>query len=237
LLAVTHRNLGECLIDLERINTEDRWREAESHFRTSLHIENKINPYSRLISEIYYQLARLRAKESKPSLARKELENCISTAEEGHNGLVASIAKNRLLWLDVKEKNLRWRDIAERVDLIGDSLGVRQDHSWAARTKINSNINLAHLLIKEDLHEVAAKLLEENLEVLKKNKDLRREGDLIRIMSTLGGILFISEMTGYKIDYKALIKREYPEVEKYFQEKGYHTLSEVWDRSFYYGYS
>jgi hypothetical protein len=237
LSATARRNLGECVLDLDSGEAEDRWREAEAYFLSALELERSINPVSYLNSETYYQLAKLYEKQSKPKQVRRELEQCITTAEESRHGLVAAIAKNRLLWLDIQEKNLPWDKIAQRWDLIADSLRGRSSHSWAARTLINSNVNAARLLMKENQYAIARECLLENLNIIRKNKMLRRGEDLTRIAKTLAGLQLIAEAQHEPQQYWTLINSEFTAVSTHIQEMGWNYPKEVWEGRSYYGYS
>ncbi len=230
LLAVAHRNLGECILDLNDGPLEDSVRrEADSHYQSALGLEKQRNPTSHLISEIYYQLAKLAEKQSQPvEIIRQELNNCVASAEESHHGLMAAIAKNWLLWLDVKERNLKWNDIAQKWELVADSLRGRREHSWSARTLLNSNIEAARLLMNEEPDGLSQERLDENLGIIRGNSFLRRRGDLVRIIKTLAGLQILADRRPDKQDYWKLLQSEFAEAGKLAQALGWSTPQEAW---------
>jgi tetratricopeptide (TPR) repeat protein len=230
LLAVAYKNLGECVLSLGNKDQEERWREAESHFQTALEHEKSIRLYSHLTPEIHYQLAKLAEKMSQHNKVRRELDDCISSAEESRHGLVATIAKNKLLWIDVKEKDLYWNDIAERWDLLADSLRARLGHSWAARTLINSNVNAARILMKEKQYGIAKEHLQENLNIFRANVNLRRQGDLDRIAMTLAGLHLISDSQQDGKDYWVLLNSEFADAGKHISALDVNSPEKIWKR-------
>jgi len=236
LLAVTYRNLGECVFELVEGEPRDRWREAESHFHSALHHEKRVQPVSHLESEIHYQLARLSEKQSKAEEAAEHLRACIASAEESQFGLMATIAKNRLFWIDAKEREASWEESAEKWDLIADSLRRRIKHSWAARTLMNSNVNIAQLLLKEQRIELACQHLQENLQIVRENTRLRRGGDFERIARTLAGLQVIEEDQRGALQYWNLLESEFADAGDYIQAMSWASPGEVWKRSYYYGY-
>jgi hypothetical protein len=186
LLAVAHRNLGECLLSIEEKNVEERWREAESHFQSALNHEKQIRLFSHLIAETQYQLAKLTKQRGQTNEERDQLKQCIDSAEESQYGLIAAIAKNRLFWLDINQRGHQWDAVAETWDLLADHLRAHKNHSWATRTLINANIRVAKALIRKGDSDKAKAHLLENLSLLRLNPNLRRESDLDRIIVTLG---------------------------------------------------
>lgn len=227
LMAVVHRNLGECILDL-CASPEDDFREANSHLQTALVLEEKVNSYSNLIAETYYQLSRLSEKQTQKQQGRQYLEMCITTAQVSHYGLMAVIAKNRLFWMDVAERNLIWNELTLRWDLISDFLKGYVRNSWAARTLLNTNIKMAVLLRREGKLKKGSELLHENLGILESNQFLRRKGDLDRIVQTLAGLqLFEDDLHGQH-DYWGLLKTEFIETQTYVNKMGWSRYQDAW---------
>jgi tetratricopeptide (TPR) repeat protein len=228
LLAVAHRNLGECKFNIEDDPLEDRFREAENHFQTALQIENKMNPFSFLIADIYYQLAKLAERKSSTKEVREQLNKCLYQAEVCRYGLLTAIAKNWLIWLDVQEKSLHWDQIAQRWDLVADALRARSRHSWAARTLLNSILNVAHMLFLENNYELCQAYLQENLSILRGNINLRRRGDSLRIARTLAGLQLIENKLQGNQNFWQLLNSEFSNAGIYVSSLGWSSPQEAW---------
>jgi tetratricopeptide (TPR) repeat protein len=231
LLAVTHRNLGECILSLKDKETEDRWREAESHFQSALTYEQKIRLYSNLIAETCYQLARLAKQKGQLAEERNQLEKCIDYAEESRHGMMAAIAKNRLFWLDLSEQSKTWNDVAEQWELLSDFLRVHGRHSWSLRTLINANVRVAKKLLDENRPGDAKKYLQDNLSLLRNNSNLRRKGDLERVILTLAGLHIISSAEKDGVDYWSLLESEFGAAKSHALSIGASNPNEAWKRS------
>ncbi len=188
LLAVAHRNLGECILSIEEKDVEERRLEAESHFQSALTHEGQIRFSSHLIAQTLYQLAKLASQKGQTNEERDLLKHCIDSAEESQDGLTAAIAKNRLFWLDFNQEGRQWDTVTETWDLLADHLRAYKSHSWASRTLINSNIRAAKALMKTGDSKNAKVHLLENLSLLRANLNLRRGSDLDRIIVTLAGL-------------------------------------------------
>jgi len=227
LMAVTHRNLGECILDLGGL-PEDAFREAESHLQTAITIEGSLNPFSNLISETYYQLARLELKRTKMEQARQYLQMCVTSAQVNHFGMMSAIAQNRLMWLDIDEKKLGGETLGQRWGLVSANLRGFAANSWAGRTLINANIKMASLMMIETQLQKGQEMLEENLDLIRSNQNLRRKGDLMRIVKTLAGLQTYEDGHSGQRDFWGLLKNEFRDAGIYAFEMGWLTPQEAW---------
>jgi tetratricopeptide (TPR) repeat protein len=208
LLAVTHRNLGECILFIKDKPIEERQREAESHFQSALSLERKFSPLSPLVAEIYYQLAKLESQRGLSIKEQSRLVQCIDSAEESQHGLMVAIAKNRLFWCSFSENRPSWNAVTDCWEILADSLRAHKRHGWALRTLIESNIRVAKQLINERADD-ARKHLQENLDLFRGNPNLRHGSDLDKIIKTLAGLQIISIVKKYGGQYWNLLDSEF----------------------------
>ncbi len=228
LLAVAHRNLGECILSIEEKDVEERQREAESHFQSALTHERRIRFSSHLIAETLYQLAKL-ASQKLTNEERNLLKQCIDSAEESQHGLVAAIAKNRLFWLDFNQEGRQWDTVTETWDLLADHLRAYKSHSWALRTLIDSNIRAAKALMKKGDSNNAQVHLLENLSLLRANSNLRRGSDLDRIIVTLAG-LQLTNPDKEESQYWSLLGSEFIEAMNHSIKSGLTDADSAWEK-------
>jgi tetratricopeptide (TPR) repeat protein len=229
LLAVAHRNLGECILSIEEKNVEERWREAEAHFQSALTNERQIRLSSHLIAETQYQLARLASQRGQINEERDWLKQCIDSAEESHHGLIAAIAKNRLFWLDFNQEGRQWGTDTETWELLADHLRAYKSHSWASRTLIDSNIRVARALMKKNDSTNAQVHLLENLSLLRSNTNLRRGSDLDRIIVTLAGLQLTIPDKGNN-QYWSLLGSEFVDAMEHSIKTGLTNPESAWKK-------
>jgi tetratricopeptide (TPR) repeat protein len=230
LLAVAHRNLGECILGIEEKEIEVRRREAESHFQSALTHERQIRLLSHLIAETHYQLAKLARQKGLLDQQRNHLNECIDCAEEIQQGVMAAIGKNRLFWLDYSHANRQWADVAEEWDLLADHLRSHKRHSWASRTLIDSNIRVARELMKQGRTAGAGIHLQENISLLRSNPGLRRQSDADRIILTLAGLEKISRKESAGNEYWLLLDSEFSWAKARSIETESTNADQVWER-------
>lgn len=229
LLAVSHRNLGECILAIEEGDVQNRWRDAESHFQSALSLEKQIHPFSNVIAETEFQLSKLATQRNQPDDARELLNRCIESAEECQHGLMAAIAKNRLFWLDFYRENPEWGAVAEEWSLVADHLRAHKRHSWALRTLITSNIRASKELIRLGNGDQAHLHLLENVSLLRENPAVRRGSDLDRIILTLAGLQLTASTAEPDNGYWSLLDSEFAVAQTRARETGSINPDKAWE--------
>jgi tetratricopeptide (TPR) repeat protein len=235
LLAVAHRNLGECLLSLDDMEEQDRRREATAHFHTAIAVAKDVFPFSPVIAETFYQLAKLAEVYGPLQDVRKYLEECLSAAEDSRHALMAILVKNKLLWFDVDQRGLLWDYVAERWNVIVEDLRAYRIHVWAARTLVDSMLRAVRKLWKLHRFNEARDYLMECLELFRENEKLRQGSDLRRIMVTLAGLQVISDWLRDGGQYWSLLQTEFKPAGKYASRMGFEDPKQTWEREQGYG--
>lgn len=190
-LAIVERNYAECLRKLPHRSSSDL-QTAARYLRLA---EEHAGNYP-IRAEIIYEQSKIAEETGNLKEVASRLEECRRIAELGHYYMISTIARNRLFWLRLKQKNIT--EVSDMLfsdwESIESSLENYPSHGWAVRTVVDTRLKMAKLLEPTGNLFDVVDLLNKNKRDLDRNPSFNTGSDRRRIAMTYAGL----HLCGYK---------------------------------------
>jgi len=193
-VAIVKRNLAECLRTLSDSPADNRWARAAALLNEAVDELVQEGRRGGLLSEIYYELARMAESEGRDADGKRWLEDCKKSALNNRYFMMKAIADSRLFWkhqnggltlLSLEE----WRNI--------DALLVAfPRHGWAVRVCIDGRLRAAHFYEANEDFGTAIQVVNSAKQLLNTHPAFTEGSDRERIARTYAGLHVLSKIAG-----------------------------------------